>query len=89
MVFTEPCLSHEQVTLYPNPAHSRIYISSPNASTGSLGSLTLYDLRGQLILTKQVENETTGIDISGLKPGVYFVRFSDNRMTRVLKFIKN
>jgi hypothetical protein len=49
----------------------------------------MYDLRGQIILTKQMVNETTGIDVSGLKPGVYFVRFSDNRMTRVLKFIKN
>jgi hypothetical protein len=23
-----------------------------------------------------------------MKPGVYFVRFSNNRMTRVLKFVK-
>ncbi|MFZ4523878.1 MAG: T9SS type A sorting domain-containing protein [Bacteroidales bacterium] len=89
MVFTEPDPSQGQFTLYPNPSHSMIYISSLAASTGSHGSLTLYDLRGQLVLTKQVVNETTGIDISGLIPGVYFVRFSDNRMTRVLKFVKD
>jgi hypothetical protein len=89
MVFTEPGPSQGQVTLYPNPAHSWIYISSPVAATGSHGSLTMYDLRGQLILTKQVVNETTGIDISGLKPGVYFVRFSNDRVTRALKFVKN
>jgi hypothetical protein len=65
-----------------------IYVSSPATSTDSHGSLTLYDLRGQLVLTKQIVNETTGIDVNGLKQGVYFVRFSDNRMTRVLKLVK-
>jgi hypothetical protein len=88
LVSTEPDLSQGQVTLYPNPAHTMVYISSRPASTNQSGSLTIYDLRGQLILTKQVENETTGIDVSGLKPGVYFVRFSDSRMTRVMKLVK-
>jgi hypothetical protein len=89
LVSTEPGLSQGKVTLYPNPAYSRIYISSPNALTGSHGSLTMYDLRGQIILTKEIVNETAGIDVSGLKPGVYFVRFSDHRMTRVLKLVKD
>jgi hypothetical protein len=89
MVFTEPGLSQGQVTLYPNPAHSMVYVSWRSASTDQNGSLTMYDLRGQVVLTKQMEIETTGIDIIGLKPGVYFVRFRNNRETRVLKFIKN
>jgi hypothetical protein len=89
LVFTAPGLSQGQVTLYPNPAQSMIYVSSPDASTGSHGSLTLYDLRGQLILTKRMENKTTGIDVSGLKPGVYFVRFSNAREMRVLKLVKD
>jgi hypothetical protein len=89
LVYTEPNLYPGQVSLFPNPAHSIVYLSSPGASNDQNRSLTLYDLRGQLVLTKQLVNEQTGIDISGLKPGVYFVRFSDNRMTRVLKFIKN
>jgi len=29
------------------------------------------------------------MDVSGLKPGVYFVRFSDDKMTGVMKFVKN
>jgi len=55
----------------------------------NIGTLTMYDLYDQLILSKQVINETTGIDVSGLKPGVYFVRFSDDRMTGAMKFVKN
>ncbi|MEI7898034.1 MAG: T9SS type A sorting domain-containing protein [bacterium] len=82
-------LIQSKLSLYPNPAHSTVYVSSSGALTHQNGSLTLYDIRGLLLLTKQVGNETTGIDVSGLKPGVYFVRFSDNTMTRELKFIKN
>jgi hypothetical protein len=89
MVFTGPSPSQGQITLYPNPARSMVYVSAPTALTGKNGSLTLFDLRGQIILTKQVVNETTGIDISGLKPGVYFMRFSDNRMTRIMKLVKD
>ncbi|MDP1621318.1 MAG: T9SS type A sorting domain-containing protein [Bacteroidales bacterium] len=89
MVFTKPASSPGQVSLFPNPAHSIVYFSSRPASTDLNGSLTIYDLRGQLVLSKQLHRETTGIDISGLKPGVYFVRYSDNRMTRVLKFVKD
>ncbi|HNY01421.1 MAG TPA: T9SS type A sorting domain-containing protein [Bacteroidales bacterium] len=89
LVFVQPGLSQEQVTLYPNPAHSRIYISSPAASAGSHGSVTLYDLRGQVVLSQKLDLETTGIDVGGLKPGVYFVKVSNNRMTQVLKLVRN
>lgn len=88
LVFTEAAQSKGQISLYPNPARSRIFITSPAASTGSHGSLTMYDLRGQLILSEQVVCETTTIEVSGLKPGIYFVRFINNRMIRVLKFVK-
>ena len=76
-VYTEPTRSPGQVSLFPNPAHSIVYLSSPGASNEQNRSLTLYDLRGQMVLTKQIVNETTGIDISGLKPGVYFVSVED------------
>jgi hypothetical protein len=89
LVYTEPTRYPGQVSLFPNPAHSIVYFSSPGASNDQNRSLTMYDLRGNLVLSKQVVNETTGMDVSGLNPGVYFVRFSDNRLTRVLKFVKD
>jgi hypothetical protein len=88
LVFIDPTRSSTKLTLFPNPAHSIVYVSSPDASTNQNGTLILYDLRGQMVLTKQIVNETTGIDVSGLNPGVYFVRFSNDRMTRVLKLVK-
>jgi hypothetical protein len=89
MVSVETTQSFEKITLFPNPAHSIVYISSRGSSTAQNGSMTFYDLRGKLVLTKQIVNATTGIDVSALKPGVYFVRFSNNQMTSVSKFVKD
>jgi hypothetical protein len=66
-----------------------VYVSAPATSSDLSGTLAIYDLQGRLVVSKQVVNETTGIDISGLKKGVYFVRFNDNRMTWVMKLVKD
>jgi hypothetical protein len=89
MVFTESDPLPALVKLYPNPARSIVYVSLPSTFTGPYGSLTIYDLCGVLVLTKLLVNQTTGIDISGLKPGVYFVKISDNRLTSVMKLVKD
>jgi len=75
--------------LFPNPANSMVYVTSLPASNNPFRTLTMYDLYGRLVLSKQVINESTEMDVSALKPGVYFVRFSDDKMTGVMKFVKN
>jgi hypothetical protein len=89
LVFTEPARLPVDVMLYPNPTNSIVYVSSFGASFDQQVLLTFYDLRGQLVLSKPLVNEITAIDINGLKPGIYFVRFSDNRMTKILKLVKD
>lgn len=89
LVFSEPARSEVKVTLFPNPAHSLVYVSWRGAIPDLPGSLTIYDLRGKTIFTKQIVNGTTGIDISRLNPGVYFMNLKDNRMTKVIKLVKD
>ena len=89
ILFVEPSKSQLQVTLFPNPSHTMVYVYSALSSTDPNGSITIYDLRGQIVLSKPFIKEKTGMDISDLKPGVYFVKITSNRLTRVLKFIKD
>jgi hypothetical protein len=49
LVSIEPARSSAKVTLFPNPAHSMVYVSARTASTDPHGSLTVYDPRGQLL----------------------------------------
>ena len=89
VLFVGPVKSQFQVTLFPNPSHTMVYVYSALTSTDPNGSITMYDLRGQIVLSKPFIKEKTGMDISDLKPGVYFVKITSNRLTRVLKFIKD
>ena len=89
ILFVEPSKSQLQVTLFPNPSHTIVYVYSALASTDPNGSITMYDLRGQIVLSKPFIKEKTGIDISDLKPGVYCVKVTTNQISRVLKFVKD
>ena len=89
MVASEPSLTPGQINLYPNPALSMVHVSVPPASGGHYGTLTLFNLQGQIVFSKALSTATTAMDVSGLKPGVYFVRFNNNLTTVVVKLVKN
>jgi hypothetical protein len=88
ILFVEPNRSQPQITLFPNPGHTMVYVYSDLASTDPNGSIIVYDLRGQVVLSEPFIHEKTGLDIISLKPGVYCVRVASNRMTKVLKLVK-
>jgi len=58
------------VNIYPIPATDRFYIEGIGSK---LATLSIIDLNGKLALTTQVANKD-GIDINGLKSGVYSVK---------------
>lgn len=69
-------LDNEYLEIYPNPASGFFVIES---NTIKSESLFLYNLSGQLLRTVKVLNKQTTVDVSDLKAGVYFVRFSSKQ----------
>ena len=49
--------------------------------------LVIYDIQGKTMISKQIQQEKTNINIGNLNPGVYIIRvvYNKNLMTR--KFI--
>jgi hypothetical protein len=81
-----------KVSLYPNPAHSLITISSPEAGDGP-ATIGVFDQMGKEVMARQVTvagglKET--LDVQGLPAGVYLVRLveASGGITN-LKFVKN
>jgi hypothetical protein len=74
--------------LYPNPSEDFIEISdiNPMLKHGvEYSDIKIFNIFGQTVLSVGVQNfEPLRIDVSGLAPGMYFVRIGD----RVSKFIK-
>ncbi|MBS4013116.1 MAG: T9SS type A sorting domain-containing protein [Bacteroidetes bacterium] len=64
----------EGVNIYPNPASDYLIITLPgeNASV-----INIYDIKGKLVISEQVEGGSTRVNVSGLMNGVYMIRIID------------
>jgi len=75
------------VNIYPNPASTTITISTPTTPDKNT-TLTIYNLNGQALLSRQITEQQTVVDVSGLSQGIYFVRVVDDMTVQVEKFVK-
>lgn len=71
------------VSIYPNPANDKVYISTGNEMLQH--SVRLYDISGQLLQTIQINNSLQTLPVQHLKSGLYLLQF-DNGTT--VKFVK-
>jgi PKD repeat protein len=77
----------EKLSVFPNPASgSHVTIFAP----GTIKSLGLFDLRGNLIGSFEgIDNTYFNLEISGLKSGVYFIRVVSLEGAENVKLIIN
>jgi hypothetical protein len=75
-------------SIYPNPAFTNsITISTPTTPNKNT-FMTIFYINGQAILSRQMTEQQTVVDVSGLVSGVYFVRLADDKTVQVGKFVK-
>jgi hypothetical protein len=70
------------IKIYPNPVVDKLRIESVDAA-----SVTVLDLSGKTILSLPKERNTD-VNVSGLTPGVYYVRMSTAKATTIVKVVK-
>jgi len=78
--------------LYPNPANNLLNFTLTDNSNSI--TLAIIDVTGKSIKTVQYSNQESGafnnsVDISALKNGLYFCKFSNGKKQVTRKFIKN
>lgn len=80
---------NSQVTVYPNPAQSILYIDNATHSTAGTAQLAIFNTIGQQI---QIPIAKSGnryqADISQLSPGIYYVRYKADDGSSTVKFLK-
>ncbi len=74
------------ISIYPNPATDKITIET--AATPTQCQLSIINLNGQALITRQITEPKTQLDISNLPSGVYFVRVTGEKRVEVGKFVK-
>ncbi len=74
------------IKIYPNPATQTIYIAEAN-----LGSkITIFNISGQLILSKMIQNPLESIDVSNWASGNYILQITEtNGHKMTSKIVKN
>jgi hypothetical protein len=76
----------KKLLLYPNPATDEISVDISEKAYGS--NLAIINIEGQQLITRQITEPKTQIDISTLPSGVYIVRLTGERTVTVGKIIK-
>jgi hypothetical protein len=68
------------ITVYPNPATDKLFISADELNSSDKYSIELYSVIGTKLAEVNVENKTTEIDLSGQAAGIYFVTLKQNNI---------
>jgi hypothetical protein len=76
------------IAAYPNPVTEvlTIEISGPRSASASI---VLVDASGRELKHINADSAKTNIDMSNLAPGVYFVRYTDQAFSRVIRIAKH
>jgi type IX secretion system substrate protein len=76
---TQPCygfvgidelINNAHINIYPNPVRDILYVKSR-----FIGELQFFDKTGRLVMSKNLNESTSVIDISGIASGLYFYRY--------------
>ena len=71
------------VKVYPNPATDNITVENLAG-----GEIMILNLNGSVIVSKQITNDKTSIDLANLPSGVYILKTVNNDGTTTTKFTK-
>jgi hypothetical protein len=69
--------------LYPNPVTNIVLVSTQE----KINEIQIFDVTGKQVLV--VKDSSTNIDVSQLKPSIYFVKISTDKGVLTKKLIKN
>jgi len=68
--------------VYPNPASRKVIVNTQNP-----GILILSSINGRVLMHRKVEQGKTVVDVSVLRPGMYFLKYIGEKHTQLQKLI--
>lgn len=72
-----------ELIIYPNPANDKLNL------TNAVGcKVEIFDISGKIILSKNISEINSSLDVSELVNGFYFIRIEKNGAVSNLKFVK-
>lgn len=85
---TSIMLCDKKIGIFPNPTDGPIKIEVSFLGANDKGEIFIYDISGQLVLTKKIEGMITNIDLSARPSGMYVMNIRINQEENTWKIIK-
>ncbi|MDI1354531.1 MAG: T9SS type A sorting domain-containing protein [bacterium] len=76
--------SDEKLTLVPNPSIGKVELGGTKANS----TIEVSDALGKKVYKTSSSPTRTALDISDLPSGIYYLKFSDDKGSHVLKLLK-
>ena len=76
------------IAISPNPNTGKFTVRMENLAMGSDVGLSLYDLKGDLVMIKYIRTAETKVNIDGLENGPYLLSITIDGVSRTVKIIK-
>ena len=80
----KPIISKNSLLLYPNPVQDILQVDL----SGKTGILEICNISGKSVLQKQIQDNNTSVDVSGLHDGIYIVRMIYGNQVFTSKIVK-
>ena len=74
----------DSIAIYPNPSKNNVNIKC----NSTIKSVELYDVQGRLLQTQLLDEVQTSIDISEKSTGIYFLKITSDKGSKVEKIMK-
>ncbi|MDR3705771.1 MAG: T9SS type A sorting domain-containing protein [Paludibacteraceae bacterium] len=81
-------LTNDGVNVYPNPIEGLLAVDIKNLQEKQEASLVLFDLKGQLVVSRKRLQTNNQIDFTNTPLGTYVLRVTIDKKTTESKIIK-
>lgn len=80
-------IENSGLSIFPNPAKEILYIKNENPEQTKI-KVELFNSLGQIVMRIDNVSGSRNVDVSHLKPGIYFIIFVSSEKTWSAKIIK-
>lgn len=75
--------------VFPNPADQYITLSFDRSRSLPAGTrICIYDVTGRMVHTQSLQEYTTTVSVTELPPGIYHLRYSDDKISETIRIQK-
>ena len=85
----EESLSNQKIQIFPNPTKGLLVVSIKSLEDKPNGKITITDINGRLILTQEILETNTSLNLSNQPTGYYLMTLTLGEESSFWKILKN